>query len=117
MNDWENGLKRSFRMNAAGDNTWHVNIPGFAGMLAEDPIGTRESLLSSTSSLFSDPGTLTLKRYALLPFIDREIVANYPTIRGHVEAIFSEVCSKIKDLVSTQLAVVGEKEGKRPIVS
>ncbi|KAH6674763.1 hypothetical protein B0J14DRAFT_652947 [Halenospora varia] len=96
LNDWENGLKRSFRMNAAGDNTWHVNIPGFAGMLAEDPIGTRESLLSSTSSLFSDPGTLTLKR-------------------GHVEAIFSEVCSKIKDLVSTQLAVVGEKEGKRPI--
>jgi hypothetical protein len=69
MNDWEFGLKRTFRMNVAEDQTWHVDIPGFQGMLAE-PLGqasTRSgrSGLSSTLSLRTDPDTLTLKLYVV----------------------------------------------------
>jgi hypothetical protein len=38
-------------------------------------------------------------------------------ISGHLNAIFSEVCSKIKDLVGDQLSVVESKEGKQAAVS
>jgi hypothetical protein len=34
-----------------------------------------------------------------------------------VKAIFSEVCSKIVDLIKAQLAVVEDREGKKPAVS
>ncbi|KAI9741417.1 MAG: hypothetical protein M1818_004223 [Claussenomyces sp. TS43310] len=94
MNDWEFGLKRRFKMNVAEDQTWHVDVPGFRGMIAE-PLGQASELSglsvhSSTLSLRTGPDT------------------------GHVKAIFSEVCSKIIDLTRTQLAVVEEREGKKP---
>jgi len=38
-------------------------------------------------------------------------------LSGHLNAIFSEVCSKIKDLVGEQLSVVESREGKRPAVN
>ena len=38
-------------------------------------------------------------------------------VRGHLNAIFSEVCSKIKDLVGDQLSVVESREGKQAVVS
>ena len=38
-------------------------------------------------------------------------------VRGHLSAIFSEVCSKIKDLVGDQLSVIESREGKPAVVS
>ena len=68
MNDWEYGLKRTFKMNVAEDQTWHVDIPGFPGMLVEHPVQSSAlSGLSSTLSFGSGPGTLTLKPYAVFP--------------------------------------------------
>lgn len=71
MNDWEFGLKRTFKMNVADDQTWHVDIPGFPGIPCE-PVGqgsalsvlSRLSTFSSTLNL-SEPGTLTLKPYVV----------------------------------------------------
>ena len=72
MNDWEFGLKRTFKMNVAEDQTWHVHIPGFRGMLPEEldqnralPALSELSTFSSTLSLRSYPDTLTLKPYVV----------------------------------------------------
>jgi hypothetical protein len=71
MNDWEFGLKRTFKMNVAEDQTWHVDIPGFPGIPCE-PVSQASALsglsrlatFSSTLSL-SEPDTLTLKPYVV----------------------------------------------------
>jgi hypothetical protein len=72
MNDWEFGLKRTFKMDVAEDQTWHVLIPGFRGMLPEEPDQNRAlsalselSTFSSTLSLRTYPDTLTLKPYVI----------------------------------------------------
>lgn len=79
MNDWEHGIKRSFRIDAAEDEKWHVDIPGYLGIHVTDSeagsndrlVGgfrhqaSKDSLLMSSLSLESlnrrDPGTLVLK--------------------------------------------------------
>ena len=43
-------------------------------------------------------------------------MANFSYLSGYVKAIFSEVCSKIKDLIGAQLAVVEEREGKKSLL-
>ena len=62
MNDWEHGIKRTFKMDVANDERWHVDIPGFLGIHAQ---ASDLSLPLSALSLRSDPGTLVLKTYAV----------------------------------------------------
>ena len=69
MNDWEHGIKRTFKMDVPENEVWHVDIPGYLGRLsfAEDNrsdisgvYGSREAITSQLS-VRSDPGTLVLK--------------------------------------------------------
>jgi hypothetical protein len=83
MNDWEYGIKRGFRIDAAEHRKWFVDIPGYLGMQVSETSDTgfgspRNSLLSplsleqlrvSTPALEGsslrasriDPGSLVLK--------------------------------------------------------
>lgn len=72
MNDWEHGIKRTFKMDVPENEDWHVDIPGYLGRLssAEDKqsdisgaYGCRDSAIMSQLSVRSDPGTLVLKTY------------------------------------------------------
>jgi hypothetical protein len=136
MNDWELGMKRSFKIDEPEDEKWHVDIPGYLGVHVpeskageSEPYGAipggfashrhisemrgRSSFLSNESLDRVDPGTLVLKTYVFSKALLDLAYVN----RGHLNAIFSEVCSKIKDLVGTQLLVAEAKEEKKAAVS
>ena len=54
MNDWEFGIKRGFRVDAAEHRKWFVDIPGYLGMQVPETIdpgslSPRSSLESSLS--------------------------------------------------------------------
>ena len=51
LNEWESGLKRTFRMNVADDQMYHVHIPGFRPMLTPPPRHVTASPLSGFSEL------------------------------------------------------------------
>jgi hypothetical protein len=82
MNEWEVGLKRTFKIDADENEKWHVDIPGYLGMPLESetgdslpPIGFISnvslvdlrhnsrylSVLSAESIQRFDPGTLGFK--------------------------------------------------------
>lgn len=70
MEDWEHGLKRVFRSNWADDQIYHVDIPGYLGVLPEHSVQPnslyRQPDNPSTLSLRINPGTVILKRYAVI---------------------------------------------------
>lgn len=136
MNDWELGMKRSFKINEPEDEKWHVDIPGYLGVhVAESEAEESErdgaipggfashrhlsdmrgriSFLSNESLNRVDPGTLVLKTSVFSLALLNLAYVN----RGHLNAIFSEVCSKIKHLVGTQLSVAESREEQKAAVS
>jgi len=131
MNDWEHGMKRSFKIDEPEDVKWHVDIPGYLGVHVPDSearetiaaqsashrhiseMRGRSLFLSNESLNRVDPGTLVLKTYVFSKVLLDLTYMN----RGHLNAIFSQVCSKIKHLVGTQLSVAEAREGKDTSVS
>ena len=83
MNDWEFGIKRGFRVDAAEHRKWFVDIPGYLGMqvpetidpgslsprsslessLSLEQLRTSSPVLGDTLPVISriDPGSLVLK--------------------------------------------------------
>jgi len=53
MNDWEYGIKRGFRVDAAEHRKWFVDIPGYLGMQVPD---TADSA-SNVSTTYNSPGS------------------------------------------------------------
>lgn len=82
MNDWETGMKKTFKIDEPEDEKWHVYIPGYLGIhVPESDAGSSDGglpagfaahrhisemrgkspFLSSESLNRVDPGTLVLK--------------------------------------------------------
>jgi hypothetical protein len=82
MNDWELGIKRSFKIDEPEDEKWHVDIPGYLGIHVPEPqvadpdrglpegfsshrtlsaMRGKSPWLSNDSLNRVDPGTLVLK--------------------------------------------------------
>jgi hypothetical protein len=135
MNDWELGIKRSFKIDEPEDEKWHVDIPGYLGIHVPEPqvadpdrglpegFSSHRTLsamrgkslwLSNDSLNRVDPGTLVLKTQVIR--IPRPPFNLAYMNRGHLSAIFSKVCEKITHLVSTQISVAESREGKKAAV-
>lgn len=82
MNDWELGIKRSFKIDEPEDEKWHVDIPGYLGVHVPEPevenydpglpagfashrhiseMRGKSPFLSNESLNRIDPGTLVLQ--------------------------------------------------------
>ncbi|KAH8656043.1 hypothetical protein BGZ60DRAFT_567892 [Tricladium varicosporioides] len=113
MNEWEHGIKRAFKIDAPEDQKWHVYIPGYTA-----PSPLLESHEHGFPAGLSSPRTL-LDRRQNSPFLSSEslrmsrVDPNTLVLKtGHLNAIFSGVSSKIKDLVGTQLSVIKDQTRK-----
>jgi len=135
MNDWELGIKRSFKIDEPEDEKWHVDIPGYLGIHVPEPqvaepdrrlpggfsshrtlsdMRGKSPWLSNDSLTRVDPGTLVLKTQ-VIQYLRPPFNLAYAS-RGHLSAIFSKVCENITHLVSTQISVAESREGKKAAV-
>jgi hypothetical protein len=98
--DWEHSIKRSYR---GGTDAWPVDIPGYKpkkpGMF-----GRR-----STSTIMLEPWVFYLEIRL------GSQLTEYKS--GHVNTIFQPVCSKVVDLVRTQVLEVKEETSADPKVN
>ncbi|KAF4630724.1 hypothetical protein G7Y89_g7418 [Cudoniella acicularis] len=134
MNDWEHGIKRNFTIDAPEDKEWHLHIQGYLGVhgpdfTAEQPDNGSLEIPSADFAPGEVPGPdfqREIARLRIAHLNSRASVLNLDNLNrlepgslvlqtGHLNAMFSEVCSKIKDLVGTQLSAVEAKKGKRPV--
>lgn len=140
MNEWEYGIKRSYRIDAAEHRKWYIDIPGYYGQPSFED--TRRSVsplmplsprplsmlrLSSPAPSLSDlhtpmsidrdsvRGALVLRTYDKYSE-DESYKHKADRNSGHLNAMFGEVCDKIKDLISEQIAVVTDRLEKEPLV-
>jgi hypothetical protein len=73
LNEWESGLKRTFKMNVADDQTYHVHIPGFrvrftppSRHVTASPVsGFSELSIASSFQYDMEDGTVTIGPYVI----------------------------------------------------
>jgi hypothetical protein len=69
MSDWEYGIKRGFRIDAAEHRKWFVDIPGYRGTQVLEPEASEEGL--NLPGGFSSPRPLSQLRINS-PFLSSE---------------------------------------------